>query len=247
MSDHLRSPPAPAPDERKRVADLGQPNRRTDRTPSERSLEPAVLTQFYRYNRIDNADDTRLLVLEPGKKCDRTLSGSLMSHKVTELREYKALSYVWGPPQFTNVIFLDEKQRLAITESLGAALRRLRPLPGKPPLRIWVDQICINQKDTVERSQQVGLMHAIFKNASQVCVWLGTDRENHACRAFQFAEALRSIFGDPLLSKLVKSQGEDCDWIPPEYWESLRTLTSHPWFRRVWIPQKIGTDAKAMV
>ena len=210
------------------------------------TLRSAVLAEFYEYRRIQDTYESRLLTLHPADKADIKLSGRLEPFVVGQKRRYKALSYVWGEPRFTDKIFIEGK-RLAITNSLGAALRRLRPSPGQPPLQIWIDQICINQNDTIERSQQVRLMHAIFREASQVLVWLGGDAEGHASRAFQLAASLRSIFDDTLLAGLCKAQGANFDWIPAEYWRSLRELSKLPWFRRVWIPQEIGTDADATV
>jgi Heterokaryon incompatibility protein (HET) len=37
----------------------------------------------------------------------------------------------------------------------------------------WVDAICINQDDKLERSHQVGYMREIYKSAMNVTVWLG--------------------------------------------------------------------------
>ncbi|GAB1309926.1 Heterokaryon incompatibility domain-containing protein [Madurella fahalii] len=226
-------------------AELERQRREEERLAKEKTLQSAVLDEFYRYRRIQDSYGSRLLVLKPGDKGDK-LSGRLEDFWVGHTRGYKALSYVWGEPLFTDAIFIEGK-KLAITDSLGTALRRIRPSRGQPPLRIWIDQICINQKDTVERSQQVRLMHTIFKDASQVLVWLGADSEGHASRAFQLAESLKSIFDDKLLARLCKSKGPNFDWIPPEYWKSLRELSKLPWFRRVWIPQEIGTDADAIV
>lgn len=45
------------------------------------------------------------------------------------------------------------------------------------PYDLWVDQICINQKDIRERDQQVMLMRDIYATSQMVCVWLG---EQHA-------------------------------------------------------------------
>jgi hypothetical protein len=217
-----------------------------ERLARERTLESAVLDEFYRYKRIQEHYGSRVLILKPGKKTDK-LVGSLEDMRIgSKGPRYSALSYVWGEPQYNDVILIDGK-RLAITNSLSIALRRLRPAAGQPALRIWIDQLCINQKDTVERSQQVRLMHAIFRDAHQVLVWLGADPEGHAPRAFQLLHALRSIFNDKLLSSLCKSKGANFDWIPVENWKSLRELSKLPWFRRAWIPQEIGTDAEAIV
>jgi hypothetical protein len=227
-------------------AELERQALENERLATERTLERAVLAEFYRYERVQDYYGSRVLVLKPGEKTDK-LAGRLEDMWIGgEGPRYSALSYVWGEPQFKDVILIDGK-RLAITNSLGIALRRLRPVAGQPALRIWIDQICINQRDTVERNQQVRLMHAIFRDAHRVLVWLGADPEGHAPRAFQLSNALRSIFEDKLLSSLCKSKGANFDWIPVENWKSLRELSKLPWFRRAWIPQEIGTDAKAIV
>jgi len=229
-----------ANDERKKIE--------KERLAREKTLESAVLSEYYKYQRIQDYHGSRVLVLQPGDKADLKLSGRLEDLWMIggQSESYMALSYVWGEPNFTDVILIEGK-RLAITNSLGAALRRLRPPAGHPPLRLWVDQICINQRDTVERNNQVRLMHAIFRDASRVLVWLGTDPEGHAARAFQIANALRSIFDDKLLASLCKAKGANFDWIPIENWKSLRELSKLPWFRRAWIPQEIGTEADAVV
>jgi hypothetical protein len=217
-----------------------------ERLARERTLQPAVLAEFYRYRRIQDHYGSRVLVLKPGEKTDK-LAGHLEDMWIGgDGPRYSALSYVWGDPQFNDVILIDGK-KLAITDNLGIALRRLRPVAGQPALRIWVDQICINQNDAVERNQQVRLMHAIYRNAHRVLVWLGADPEGHAPRAFELANALRSIFEDQLLSRLCRAKGANLDWIPVENWQSLRELSRLPWFRRAWIPQEIGTNAEAII
>lgn len=207
------------------------------------SFEPAVLAEFYKYQRIEEPWTTRVLVLSPGNETDR-LEGHLETLEIGSGQEYRALSYVWGEPHETDVIFIDGK-RLSITKSLDAALRHGRF--SDKPLRIWVDQLCINQKDNIERSQQVQLMHAIFKHATQVLVWLGLDPDGLASRAFQLCKSLCSIFDDELLAVLCMKAGAEFDWIPNKHWDALRELTELPWFRRAWIPQEIGTDTPAIV
>ena len=44
---------------------------------------------------------------------------------------------------------------------------------------IWIDSICINQKDEDEKAQQIELMRDIYRNASRVVVWLGDGRNAH--------------------------------------------------------------------
>lgn len=60
---------------------------------------------------------------------------------------------------------------IAITHNLFAALVQLRK---KQESRIlWVDALCINQDDDIERNHQVRQMKNIYETASQTLVWLG--------------------------------------------------------------------------
>lgn len=56
-------------------------------------------------------------------------------------------------------------------EELRASLRYLRETDSRRIL--WVDAICINQKDFNERGHQVGIMRDIYSKAPQVLIWLG--------------------------------------------------------------------------
>jgi hypothetical protein len=51
------------------------------------------------------------------------------------------------------------------------ALRHLRH--RSEPRSMWVDAICISQKDDQERSKQVASMFAIYAVARRVLMWLG--------------------------------------------------------------------------
>lgn len=63
---------------------------------------------------------------------------------------YVALSYIWGKPDFTEDLYLDDNNVLKITPSLASALRQFRYIGA---LRlIWVDAIFIDQQDDVDKS-----------------------------------------------------------------------------------------------
>lgn len=208
------------------------------------SFPPLILAQFYKYNALEDAyTNTRLLALAPGNGGD-ALKGSLKRLGLRSGQIYKALSYVWGPPTFTESIYIDGR-KLNITPNLASALRHFRS--SSRWLWIWVDQICINQADPAERSKQVRTMHNIYKDAEEVLAWLGKDVGRNAGKAFSLVQALRAIHGDELLSSLCKKAGADFDWIPKSHWKALKRLCEVDWFRRVWIPQEIGTESRASV
>ncbi|RMJ01878.1 hypothetical protein CDV36_015599 [Fusarium kuroshium] len=58
-----------------------------------------------------------------------------------------------------------------ITESLYLALSRLR-LRDRPRT-VWIDQLCIDQTNDVEKSLQVSVMRDIYRKASRGLIWLG--------------------------------------------------------------------------
>ena len=92
---------------------------------------------------------------------------------------YTALSFVWGDSAFTKPIVCDGKP-FRRSRNLDAALRHLRH--PEDSIMLWADQICINQDDLAEKTQQVLLMSKICERARSTIVWLGVgvDHSNRA-------------------------------------------------------------------
>lgn len=65
-----------------------------------------------------------------------------------------------------------------MTKNLEEALRNLhnRGRHGSRT-RIWIDALCINQKDIDERNAQVKRMNHIFAEAGNVYIWTGPELE----------------------------------------------------------------------
>jgi hypothetical protein len=68
------------------------------------------------------------------------------------------------------------QSKVRVQENLDRALYRLR----RPDLErtLWVDAICIDQENGIERGHQVSQMGRIFQLASTVYVWLGEAAHN---------------------------------------------------------------------
>lgn len=80
--------------------------------------------------------------------------------------DYVALSYTWGDVNDTRNIVLNGHPT-AVGANLESALRVLRhKQPIKVGYKIWVDALCINQRDIVERGQEVKRMRKIYKQAT---------------------------------------------------------------------------------
>ncbi|KAM3087036.1 Ubiquitin-like protein [Clarireedia jacksonii] len=130
-----------------------------------------------------------------------------------------------------------------VRESLFAALRRLRHKTIE--LVLWIDAICINQDDMVEKAQQIRLLPRIYQNASCTLAFLGAeDTTNDAVKVLLQVQA-------------VKLCGQDSEDIPKELrpipaawgangipalndhiWADVAKFFRNPWFRRAWIVQE---------
>lgn len=204
----------------------------------------------YNYAPITSPNTARVLLLNPAKNKSDALSGALWplelpSHSADEplngphrpqSQPYEALSYLWGDPTVTEAIRLGGDSALNLTSSIADALRRLR-LPDRTRA-IWADQICVNQKDKAERSQQVKLMGSLYRSTHRVLVWLGRDPGANAGRMRRLIDGL-----DELFSRAVGAdEGEGVDYekalaeVPAAQWMALSELN---WLQYVSLPPPV--------
>jgi hypothetical protein len=94
------------------------------------------------------------------------LSCSLTKVALYNAPPFVALSYCWGDLKNKTRIIVNDLEVL-VTVNLYAALRRLR---AEGMGFVWVDFLCINQRDSEERSIQIGRMGMMYKQAKQVVV-----------------------------------------------------------------------------
>jgi hypothetical protein len=83
---------------------------------------------------------------------------------------YTAISYCWS--EATGVVSIEcDGAKFQITRSAYNVLRRLRH--ATKTRRLWVDGLCINQQDPVEKEAVVKRMRDIYSSAAEVVIWLG--------------------------------------------------------------------------
>ncbi|KAK8103525.1 heterokaryon incompatibility protein-domain-containing protein [Apiospora kogelbergensis] len=196
----------------------------------------------YAYTPITTQATTRMLILHNGGYEDE-LAGHLEMTNLDDgnLSPWKALSYAWGT-QTTHTRIRIGQKFIQISTNLEHALRRLRNDEGhddepKQCMRLWVDQICINQEDIPERSQQVQLMYRIYEKAERVVVWLGPDHDAIAKKAF----FTLGLFASLDVSQLRMIRDGDAGNVAPLLGQ-LKVLFDLPWFYRLWIIQEVGTQ-----
>ncbi|PQE06066.1 heterokaryon incompatibility protein [Rutstroemia sp. NJR-2017a BBW] len=138
-----------------------------------------------------------------------------------DMEAYEALSYVWGPSDSSSSIVVND-QPFRVSSLLFQALVHLRD--KKTPRALWIDALCVNQNDLVERSSQVLYMHQIYSSATGVIVWLGEDQP----------------WG--LTHTLSRIDSQENDALTPTVHFGITRVTSNllsrPWWTRVWIVQE---------
>lgn len=103
------------------------------------------------------------------------------------LPRYIAISYAWGDQDPSKVVYLDGKSS-SVRPNLWSCLYHLCGVHARHLLRryVWVDAICINQQDNVERNEQVSAMSNTYEYAEVVSVWLGEriEEAHHRCTPY---------------------------------------------------------------
>lgn len=195
------------------------------------------LPEKYHYKPLSDPRNFRTLRIEPGARGSR-IHCSLHESRPGDGVKYLALSYLWGSPHIVAYVMVEKRYSL-VTENLHAALQHLRS--EQESLNIWIDQICINQQDQEERSQQVMLMHEIFSKSDEVLIWLGEDTLPYGkgllfiVKLLAHTSYLDAQLDDDLVGKVVDfTNTQDLDEILP----SLSALYENRWFSRSWTFQE---------
>ena len=131
-----------------------------------------------------------------------------------------------------------------VRPNLSDALRHLRNYSNEtrdPPEReprtkvLWIDWICINQKDETEKSTQVRMMADIYKRADDVCIWLGKESED-------------SSLGINFVNKIPLYERDDTFLAKDssaQQWGAFVALMRREWFRRRWVVQELALAKEA--
>jgi Heterokaryon incompatibility protein (HET) len=154
--------------------------------------------------------------------------------------DYIALSYVWGDPTQRRDILVNDRP-FSVTKNLHLALCRLRDSSEvqKRKVKIWVDAICINQNDPVERASEVQKMGLIFSKALSVRAWLGPASDEVSSHFPSARSFLSTVFESrELLDVSSKLIGEVAQ--AHSLWVVSRSVFFEPYWERLWIMQEIS-------
>ncbi|KAK2754453.1 heterokaryon incompatibility protein [Colletotrichum kahawae] len=190
--------------------------------------------------------DIRVLRVKPG--ADEKVICYLHHATLDDSLYYDALSYVWGDASTRREITVNGLSFL-VTENLYTALKRLRSIPPEGDCAFaffWIDAICINQDDAVEKSRQVPQMNRIYTNAFRVFVWIPPTELRHNAELAAATQTVRDLFRvdkarwweEQLAKKnqVTMSLEEFVAWQP--IFHQVTLFEWHSWFSRIWTLQE---------
>ncbi|OAL46936.1 HET-domain-containing protein [Pyrenochaeta sp. DS3sAY3a] len=193
----------------------------------------------YQYSPLLPGELTRVLALQPAKSHSDELHCQLFH--ISSGFPYIAISYAWGSQNEWSDLIMEDRNGhqdrppsvLKITTTVELLLRRMR---GSSAVRyFWIDALCINQADTVEKTQQVSRMFDIYRNASRVFAWLG-DRSDGSEDFLKLIKDIE-IEGDGVLREHFDRYGR----------EFLDHFLELEWFQRRWVIQEVAAAREAVL
>lgn len=191
------------------------------RAKSTSSLGPIPLLPFNYEPLPDRC--IRVLELQPGERAD-PFRGRFTIISIDGEDKFDALSYMWGDASPVDHIVVDGAA-IPVAWNLARALEYLRDQQGSEVCRIWIDAVCINQKDEKERGHQVAMMRSVYSNADCVRVWINApDLEEES-------EALAALKSFELGAEEMKfGLGDDI-----KFWEPLEPIFWNRYWDRLWM------------
>ena len=176
----------------------------------------------------------------------------LEEHNAAHMRDrYNALSYVWGTDIAVKPIFINGVP-VNVTQNLFDFLTVYSSRRDRVPL--WIDALCINQIDEVEKTQQVKRMGSIYSHAKLVIVWLGPDNSVTGKFLRRYISSFETV--DALTGQFFAGRAWNIftfTFTVLRYWIGMilgllllctpnthlvAELLGNPWFERVWTLQE---------
>jgi Heterokaryon incompatibility protein (HET) len=221
----------------------------------------------YQYQKL-GADEIRLLEFQSLK--DRKLAFNVYHKQLdASITPYISLSYTWGQAMSPDNIRLGDSS-CAVTQNLHDALLSIQQyLANTPqtPKKLWIDAICIDQKNEEEKRIQIRRMTLIYIQAKNVYVWLGKPKNDQNMRlgvrklklirdlqleAMFETSPLRPWWwprkpmqGDEWITAFYKRVNKDMKNIfdiegTPSYnaWRGIHEIWQSDWWSRAWVMQE---------
>lgn len=198
----------------------------------------------FHYAPLDtNRKEIRILRIHPACSSTTRIECTVLHVSLGSSRKpkYETVSYCWGDAATKATIILNSRL-METTSSAASALQRMR-LPDRTRA-IWIDAICINQADDVEKSHQVAFMADIYSHTSRNLVWLGPDDDHTKAALAAISDVIEDACresNDFQQFELFKNDAinySHCGLAVKFNATALVAFFNNPWFERVWVLQE---------
>ena len=228
------------------------------------------------YRRLNQQkQEIRLIHVLPGAGeetvCCRMSYISLQDDTATA---YECISYCWGSvKEFENIHILPQDPVLSpnaqsptspvepmhvlpVTKNLYTALKHLRYNDKERIL--WMDALCINQRDLFERGAQVAMMREIFVKSTHTVIWVGESDDETSAILKAAVEVGERFYKNNEDGLVVSTRNDSVSHYLHRVHASIKevyedwgaldfTLLQREWFRRTWVIQEVFSAHSAVL
>ena len=200
----------------------------------------------YQYRPLPTSRSIRVLILYPAAdtssalECDIITNDRLAILHGPDNKTFDAVSYAWGNGVHDIPVYCrSDGTYFYISAVVDEMLRNFRK--GHKERRLWVDAICLNQKDNQEKTIQVQQMGQIYHMVDKVHIWLGPAVATTPL-AFAYLKTLVAKF-EPTPSQAKNPTTEEIldtfeEIFEHRNFQPIVDLLQKPWFTRRWTLQE---------
>ncbi|KAH7071787.1 heterokaryon incompatibility protein-domain-containing protein [Paraphoma chrysanthemicola] len=206
---------------------------------------------FYNFGKLDPPSSFRLLHIirrpDDADVGNASCDYELIQTTFDQAQPYETLSYVWGTNERSETVTLRDGKLLRITKPLKEALAFV--LQQCATAYLWIDQICIDQDDRVERGDQVKIMGRIYSSCSRVLVWLGQmiydlpPKDDPGQISQREVVSVHKTSATMQLFRRLRKVAGSGDTPTRSF---CHEIMQSPWFQRAWIFQEIVLPPSAL-
>lgn len=173
------------------------------------------------------------------KETTSVLNGQVQAKETTTpLERWKRIARAATETTFGNDFY--------VRKNLLDALFHLRQPKGT--ITVWIDALCIDQSNILERNVQVRRMKSLYNKAGNVIIWLG--KGNEETKRVMCDDGFIQQIQNPIeLDKFGTATGmtDQGGTTLLQNWEDLANLMQSRWFSRRWVVQELALARQATV
>lgn len=195
---------------------------------------------------------------------DHEIKCTLEEVELDKHPKYDCLSYTWEEPLYQKYLLVPRIYKdtnypidcngksFTIAENLRDALVEIgKSRGGNGDLqrqdKIWIDAVCIDQKNEEEKIIQIKMMSQIYASAQSVVVWLGPEMPDDSGLKMallvmgRLSQIPPAKFKTAVLSRLGNAdtyQNLGIDFISKREWVCFGAFILRRWFCRMWVVQE---------